>query len=443
MKKIAYTFFCISLLLVCLSCALDEDIVRKIGDESFEKREGYQPLASQMYWMYENREADYNTDFQKWEYRDTSPINSEIFIAKANNLLETDDTGTRNVIRYEFAPIADVGFFGGLLGNLQQVYKDPSTGIYRRSEIITLKTKDNPVPGEEDDKLSIKIQDFPYLKDDLTVGEVLYVKRDSVISEDDIAGGGKSTMIYEYTIKVVGISNKIPIKYASAIGIDDHLLDFSDIVHIREALEVITINSTGATVTTIVDAKIEITPDNGNSFFKANIDTQHTLEGISGLDLFLTPLRLTPIPFISNPDGYTRSYDRNTIRTQAPEVFAKVCPAGADFSGTTVTEGSTLEMIANQTPFIRDIFYARNIGKIKTITSLRGIVGQMKTEEFNVIGDPTEIIPLTNYNCLDNINEMALSLVSQSITNQSTINIPLIFGEDIAIITNIKKYNVK
>jgi hypothetical protein len=400
------------------SCSLEDEGMFAAKDQ-FIQSEGYLPLGSGNKWVYETWSANLNEENGMYEYEGLPTLTQN----SINSLQSIELNGSKNQVKFGFSPFGS-SILGGLLGNYSQVTKIGNK-YYRNAKIST----DTEAGFEFDLDGSL------FLTDSAAVGQLLHSHSDS-IKTNTIA---PVTIKYGYKTYVTGKYDKLPKHLTSSPGIDDHLAEYTDIIKVTDSLTIekfqLNINSV------LVDL-------NMNSFSTGSSAINNIGQGITygQLDVVFNaalvgviPLSTfgIPIPFPLSPtpreEGLTLSFtvENENCRMQTIIAFKDSFTYKYD-------------LISNDTPIYIDSYYAKGIGKIKTVTNINQVQAVLGVSEKNdtdngILKLETRSVPADkDPNCAGTSGKSQLKLDLNAILNETVISIPIAGGIKKDLIQNLK-----
>lgn len=456
-----FTLGIFSVFFLFLSCSDTEDSDLFLGKEHIIQNEGYLPLAPSNFWLYETYVGEENNGVI--EYKDVNEFNEEErFVVKSNRLTGKENDGeTIPFISYEFSPIADKGLIGGLLGNFYQVVKDTETGEYRRTEFSSLKVLQEE-DGEVKTKTVLKLSDTPFLLDTVTnddVGARLFYERKTI----DLQVGIPATIVYERYTEIVGKYDKIPLEMASTPGVDDHLLQFSDIVHVRDYLRIVEISAEIKTINVNVDVQATLNDEGKSTAFLNSVSTSAG-DGIGSVWLESDVLGGIPgiggIPLLYMLSTILYSSGKLRIATSDFDESLEFCKSMIDYKVRSKMNVPINLIFSDDVPYYQDTYYARNVGIIKTVTNNRQMKGNMEINPNlaalnlgNIVLKPTDpnctvVGPVIGQDAngnptYSNVNRAQISLEIDPQIESFQSRSPMVMGEPAVKVANLRKYYIR
>ncbi len=406
---IAFSFF--------ISCKNEEGSTHA-KENQYLQPNGYLPLGSDNTWVYETWQANLAND-GTYTYQG-SPTNSQSAIAA----LKVDESN--KIIEYKFGPFGN-SLLGGLLGNFKKVIKKDGK-YYRNAEIDFT---------DEGSQFNFDLNGSVFLNDDVKIGEMLYSKTDSILS--DIVAPVK--IKYSYKTYVTGKYDKLPAYLISAKGIDDHLAQYTDIVKVTDSLTInkvqLNVNSIRAQIdlSTISEGQT-ILHQSGRSIANGNLEVIGSL---------ILPITL-PIPPISIPlSGGTRDDGfLITFKTQLEGCKMQT------LINIDKTFNYKYNIIADNTPIYIDTYYAKGVGKIKTVTNIdqiKGTIGVDATDTDNEIIKleirQTPYVGAGQPECVGTSGTSTMALNLNAILQGMVVSIPIAGGIKWDLIQNLKYSSIR
>ena len=422
-EKIIFCFFFIPCFFV--SCKLEDESLFSTKDQ-YIKIEGYLPLAPNNTWVYETWQANLADD---GTYRyESIPWLSQ------NSIASIEVNQPQNQITYKFAPFGD-SLMGGLLGNFNEVIKVDNK-YYRNAKI-------NPI--ETGSEIEFDLGGSIFLSDSAKVGDMLYSHKDSIRT----TGLTPVTIIYSYKTYLNGKYKKMPNHLTRVNGIDDHLAEFDSIIKVTDSL---TIEKMQMEINSIyVNLKVESLSEDGittvNQISKA-ITRQGDLVATPNIVYVAPPLILYDQPPVVIPVNPQPREDGLVIEFKSTQVECAT-------KSTTIindTFNYKYNLIAKNTPIYIDTYYAKNVGKIKSVTNIDQIqakVGILENEK-----DKNGIIKVTtnnealkdnkgNYLCKGKPGTSTTILNLNALMRGINVSIPFSGGVKTDIIQNLRTYSIR
>ena len=422
MKSIYY-FFIVPLLFS--SCKLEDESLFAMK-EQYVQSEGYLPLAPSNKWVYENWQANLGED-GSYEYEG-------IPITSLNSVDDLKVNVSGNEISYGFSPI-DIPIISGLFGNLNKITK--LKGKYYRN------LADGEVPDENTNNARFKFDGGMFLNDSAKVGDMLYSYADTL--ETNTLAPMKA--VYKLRTYVTGKYLKMPNYLTRAQGIDDHLAEFDSIIKVTDSL---TIEKLEMRVNSIeLDYTLTSISEGGTII---NSSGRSQSRGALSLLLylivpfpFIVPLSLPQIPEKPREDGFLLSFRADLTNCRMKSVIPIVGTFNYKYN-----------LIADNTPIVIDTYYAKGVGKIKTVMNVDQIKAQFgvaDTEDDNngIIEVQVRATPETTPvqpECIKTSGEPAsgtssLKLNLNAILRGLNITIPITAGTKTDLIQNLKYYSIR
>lgn len=401
------------------SCSLEDEGMFAAKDQ-FIQSEGYLPLGSGNKWVYETWSANLNEENGMYEYEGLPTLTQN----SINSLQSIELNGSKNQVKFVFAPFGS-SILGGLLGNYSQVTKIGNK-YYRNAKIST----DTEAGFEFDLDGSL------FLTDSAAVGQLLHSHSDSIKTNTLTP----ITIKYGYKTYVTGKYDKLPKHLTSSPGVDDHLAEYSDIIKVTDSL---TIEKLQFNINSVL---VDI---NMNSF-----STGSTVINSSGpsvtdglLEVIIQAIVLPvfiPFPTLGFPINFPLSptpRDDGLIidfTAQNENCRMKTIIAFKD------TFTYKYDLISNNTPIYIDSYYAKGIGKIKTVTNINQVQGvfginEKSNEDNGIIKLETKSVPADDaLDCAGKPGKTQLKLDLNTILRETVVSIPIAGGIKKDLIQNLK-----
>jgi hypothetical protein len=423
------TYAFLNLLFVIFSsCSLEDEEMFAMQDD-FIKNEGYLPLGAGNTWVYDTWSANLDETTGVYKYEGLAqPMQNSIAA------LEVDETNKQ--IGFKFAPFVN-GVLGALMGNFDKVIKIGNK-YYRNAELD---------PSDLDDGVKFDLTGSYFLNDSATVGEMLYAYSDSI--ETNTLTPMK--IKYGYKTYVTGKYDKLPDHLTRTKGVDDHLAEYTDIIKITDSL---TIEKFEFNLNSIELNVNMASSSTGNTI--VNQSSQAITKGWLDLLIRIIFIGPIPIPVVALPFPLPQPFPPAPFPEPGRELGftigftsnKKNCPMKSIIAYDDVFNYK-FDLISNDTPIVIDSYYARGVGKIKSVTNInqvRTVLGvndrgdsKNGLVKLSTINTPDEE---SDPNCVGSAGTATLALNLNAILEGINISIPISGGIKKDLIQNLK-YHVK
>ncbi len=420
--------FSISFILLFVSCKKEEDSFPDLDKRI--QNDGYLPLAMDNYWQYETYKA-LSIPNDRYSYTDDKSL-SEQFITNTTQYRQLDSSSRFD---YNFSPI-DVGsFLGSFIGVFNRISKQ--NGEYKTKQIIRF--RDSSFNGNEKNSLTFELDEQPFLVDKPEVGMILSETHGKVTSPDEAI-----VIEYKKITQIIDIFPQIPDKHSSAIGVDDHLKKYKDVVHIVDSILIKKITLTEKAENTIaIDAAVKMLPGVDDP----NIPGGKTTLNITQDGSLLTGTVRFPVLGIGLANFKVRGENILISKTKNVQLS---CEVNGPFKLNKTLKGGVIELMPSASankpvPFSsEDTYWAKGVGKIKSISKSykipikANISKYMETDEFNIIlerQDKTCAVDQKDTTALE-------ATLGINVTKDIEVELP-IGGSDFIYVQNLIKNNAR
>ncbi|MFA9290403.1 MAG: hypothetical protein ACEQSF_04170 [Solirubrobacteraceae bacterium] len=417
MKKYILLGFIITL----LSCSKEEGLEYI---DSFIDNQGYMPVAPNNTWLYETWQANLSKD-GSYDY-EGQPTNT------TNTITNLRYNETKKEVTYELSPYP-IRLLGTILGNFDKITK--SDNKYFREAKLDLSN------GGTD--FSMSLNGSVFIDEKSKVGDLLHsetnIFRSKLVTPIDVKYSLKTYMTGRY--------DKLPTYLTNKEGIDSHLAEYSDIIKVTDSIIIdeliLGLNSLSVNLDMFSD-----TTGFGAQNIGAGKPGTTSMKGAISIELF---------PGLTiNQDIDTKAGDPPGDTSLDITIKAIDVPFCKTTSHIDIKETISLDfkIISNDIPIVIDNYYAKGVGKIKTVTNIEQINGVVKVDEFkakpyklDIVGEPEseecKNKPEAFFNDITKKSSYTVEFKIAAMLNGLLISIPFSGGIKSDLIQNLKAYSLR